>query len=199
MAESDIHRILMVSVIERLGARFASRTDVYVSGNLMVYYAEGQPKKFLAPDCFVVFGVRSGPREIYQSWAEGKLPDVVFEFTSKTTHDEDLKDKFQVYQNVWRVKEYFLFDPRDEYLKPPLRGYRLQRGELRPMKLTNGVLTSKVLGITLARDGTRLLLRDATTGHELLTAAEQQAATAEAEIARLKAELAALRRGANPT
>jgi Uma2 family endonuclease len=187
MAESDIHRILMVSVIERLSAWFASRTDVYVSGNLMVYYMEGEPKKFLAPDCFVVFGVPPGPREVYKSWVEGKLPDVVFEFTSKTTKKEDLQDKFQVYQNIWRVKEYFLFDPRDEYLKPPLRGYRLNRGELKPMRLVNGVLTSKVLGITLARDGTRLLLRDATTGEELLTPAE-------AEIARLKAELAALRR-----
>ena len=48
MAETDLHRILMMSVIDRLAAYFAPRGDVYVSGNLMVYYEEGEPRTFEA-------------------------------------------------------------------------------------------------------------------------------------------------------
>ncbi len=194
MAETDLHRILMTDVIARLTAWFAPRRDVYVSGNLMVYYEEGEPRTFLAPDCFVAFGVRPGQRDFYKSWVEGKLPDVVFEFTSKSTQKEDLEEKYRVYQDVWRVKEYYLFDPRGEYLDPPLTGLRRTRGRFRPIPSVGGVYTSDLLGLTLARDGGRLILRDAATGQPLLTEAEQRAAAAEAEVARLKAELDALRR-----
>ena len=34
-----------------------TRPDVYVSGNNFVYYEEGDPKKRVSPDCYVVFGV----------------------------------------------------------------------------------------------------------------------------------------------
>jgi Uma2 family endonuclease len=200
MAETDLHRILMTSVIDRLAAYFAPREDVYVSGNLMVYYEEGEPRTFLAPDCFVAFGVKPGRRDFYKSWVEGKLPDVVFEFTSKSTKNDDLEEKYRIYQDVWRVKEYYLFDPRGEYLDPPLTGLSRTRGKFHAIPRVRGVYTSELLGLTLAADGSRLVLRDAATGRELLTEAElrveaeQRAATAEAEIARLKAELAALRR-----
>ncbi|MGL6096597.1 MAG: Uma2 family endonuclease, partial [Fimbriiglobus sp.] len=134
-----------------------------------------------------------------------KLPDVVFEITSARTQDMDLGGKWDIYQDVWKVKEYFLFDPLDEYLDPPLLGYRLVKGEFQPINPVGGVLASKALGITIARDGPRLILRDAKTGAELLTrdelkaarqiaAAEQKASAAEAEVARLTAELAALRK-----
>jgi Uma2 family endonuclease len=191
MAETDLHRILMVDLISRLQERYAGRKDVYVSGNLFVYYVEGEPHKVLAPDCFVAFGVPSGLRETFKTWEEGAYPAAVFEFTSKTTQREDLFNKFTTYQDVWRVKEYFLFDPYEEYLEPSLVGYRLTRGKLKQIKSAQGSVSSKVLGITLSRDGNRLVIRDSVSGKELLT---PEAAKAEAEIARLKAEIAALRR-----
>lgn len=194
MAESDWHYRLLVDVRERLAARYADRPDVYVSGNLMVYYEEGKPQVFLAPDGLVVFGVPNRLRPWYKTWEEGRYPDVVFEFTSKSTKKDDLGRKFRVYQDVWKVKEYFLFDPLAEYLKPSLQGYRLVRGKFAPLKPSNGSLTSRMLDITLTADGARLVMRDAATGRELLTEAQQRAAVAEAENARLRAELAALRR-----
>ena len=45
IAESDLHRRLLNDVIERLIERYSSRTDVYVSGNLLVYYKAGDPRK----------------------------------------------------------------------------------------------------------------------------------------------------------
>ena len=94
MAETDVHRKVMTDLIDRLIARYAHRDDMYVSGNLLVYYFEGKPEKCLAPDCFVVFGVPAGDRRTYKTWEEGKFPDVVFEITSKKTKKEEkLKDK----------------------------------------------------------------------------------------------------------
>ena len=194
VAETDVHIDLVLDLRERLKARYASNPDVYVAGNLLVYYVEGAPKVSLAPDGFVVFGVPNRSRRSYKVWNEGRYPDVVFEFTSARTQDNDLGDKFDIYQNVWRVKEYFVFDPLAEYLDPPLIGFRMAQGELQPIKPVKAALTSKVLGLALSRDGNRLILRDAATGAHVLTAVEQRAAAAEAENARLKAELAALRK-----
>ena len=201
MAETDVHIDLVAGIRERLKARYADDPNVYVAGNLFVYYVEGDPAAALAPDGFVVFGVPKRTRRSYRVWREGRYPDVVFEFTSARTQDKDLGDKFDTYRDVWKVKEYFLFDPLEEYLDPSLVGYRLVRGEFQPIKPVKGTLTSKALGLTLSRDGARLILRDTTTGAEVLTAAEQRAAkaerraaAAEAKAARLEAELAALRK-----
>ncbi len=166
---------------------------MYAGGNLLIYYVEGRPRVSLSPDGFVVFGVPAGDRRVYKSWDEGKLPDVVFEFTSRTTEREDIEDKFAIYQDVWKVKEYFLFDPTTDYLDPPLVGYRRVKGKLAALGPPGGPLVSKVLGLHLSADGARMRMHDAATGEELLTAAERSE-RAEAEVARLKAELAALRK-----
>jgi Uma2 family endonuclease len=201
MAETSTHRKVMIDLMDRLTTWFADDPSVLVEGNLFVYFEEGNPRRVLAPDCFVAFGVGNHDRDTFKTWEEGRFPDVVFEITSPTTSRDDLGNKFQTYQNEWRVKEYFLFDPLEEYLDPPLLGYRMSRRELRPTKPAGGRLRSKTLGITLERDGPRLLLRDAGTAKELPLAGEKalnrerrRRKAAEAEVARLKAELAALRK-----
>lgn len=193
MAETDIHRDIMVDLIYRLKARYEGQ-DVYVSGNLLVYYVEGKPGKCLTPDCFVALGVRPFDRRTFKTWEEGKFPDVVFEITSRKTKREDQGSKLRVYQDVWKVKELFMFDPTEDYLEPSLLGYRLVRGEFKQVKPTGGRITSKELGVTLERDGTRLLLRDVTTGEPVLTRAE----AAEAELARVRKELEDLRKKQSP-
>ena len=57
MAETDLHRAEMTDLIAMLEARYADRADVYVSGNLLLYYRQGDPRAAVAPDVFVVFGV----------------------------------------------------------------------------------------------------------------------------------------------
>jgi Uma2 family endonuclease len=208
MAETDVHRDAMFDLIERLKARYSGRDDVYVSGNLLVYYAEGKPKLCLAPDCFVAFGVPNHQRRTFKTWAEGTFPAVVFEVTSESTELEDTQTKFHTYQDVWKVRELFYFDPTGDYLPERLAGYRLSRGKFKPLTPTAGRLTSTELGITLEAVGQGLILREAKTGRELLLAGEQEARAArrklakqrkdaaalEAEIEQLKAELAALKR-----
>jgi Uma2 family endonuclease len=211
MAETDVHRQDMVDLIDTLGHHFAHEPRVYVSGNLLLYYVEGNPRKHVAPDVLVAFDVpKVPPRDYYLVWKEGKAPDVIFEITSKSTKREDKKTKKELYRDVLEVTEYFQFDPTEDYLKPPLQGFRLVDGEYISIELVNGRLPSQVLGLHLERDGKELRLFDPVTGLRLLTAEERaeaekrlrEAAEAERQMIakdndRLRQEIEALRRRSN--
>jgi Uma2 family endonuclease len=201
MAETELHLKDMIDTIQVLDDHFAPRPDVYVCGNLLLYYEEGNPKKQLAPDVLVAFGVPKKPnRDYFLVWKEGKAPDVVVEITSKSTRRKDRKTKFAIYRDILKVPEYFLFDPRAEYLDPPLQGFRLLGGDYVPIEAVDGRLPSEVLGLYLERDGERLRLFDPAAGRRLLTRLERadverrRAEAAEAERRRLADEVERLRR-----
>jgi Uma2 family endonuclease len=59
----------------------------------------------------------------------------VIEVTSQSTREGDLYDKLEIYRDRIRVLEYFLFDPRGEYLDPVLQGYRLPGGQYAPLAM----------------------------------------------------------------
>jgi Uma2 family endonuclease len=173
LAETDWHRNLMMDLILTLQRFYAGEDQVYVSGNLLVFYAPGDRRRHLSPDVFVVKGVAKRLRDNYLVWKEGRGPDVVIELTSASTREEDLNKKMLLYRDVLRVPEYFLFDPKREYLDPPMQGYRLQNGQYEPI---DGRLPSEVLGLHLERDGWALRLYNPTTGERLTTTAESMRA-----------------------
>ena len=158
----------------------------------------------MAPDVFVVQGVAKRERRIYRLWEEAQPPAVVVEITSRGSRLEDLGTKRAVYAMLG-VREYFLYDPLGEYLRPPLQGYLLQEGEYERLSPGGeGELTSQALGVELRLEAGRLRVVDSTTGERLLTPAEAQDArraeaaarrAAEAELEQLRAELARLRGG----
>jgi Uma2 family endonuclease len=208
MAETDVHRDDVVDMIETLKYHFAEHPDVYVTGNLLLFYVEGNPRKQIAPDVFVVRGVEKKDRDHFLVWKEGKGPDVVVEITSKSTRRTDQKKKRELYREVLRVPEYFQFDPTEDYLKPPLQGFRLIEGQYVPIEAVNGRLPSEVLGLHFERDGRKLRLFNPATGARLLTLAERseraewRAEAAEArrqqiaaENEQLRLEIEAMRRG----
>ena len=126
---------------------------MYVSGNLLVYYEEGNPGASVAPDVFVVLGVSGADRPIYRLWEEAKEPDFVLEITSRTTYREDQGRKRELYRSLG-VREYWQYDPTRDYLEPPLQGLELSAGEYRRLpgrELTDGTLAvaSVVLGLEL--------------------------------------------------
>jgi hypothetical protein len=136
----------------------------------------------------VTLGIPKLPlRDTYLVWNEGKAPDVAIEVSSRKTRREDVRTKFELYRDVLKVREYFLFDPRAEYLKPPLQGYRLRKGDYVPIPEAAGRLPSKVLGLHLERDGEWLRLYDPATGQWLLTSPEVRQKLAEAEATTKKA------------
>ena len=202
MAETDVHIDALLYLREALKDYFRDAPQVYVAGNMLLYYEEGNPAACVAPDVFVVQGVAKRERRTYKLWEEGQPPAVVFEITSRGSRLEDLGTKRVVYAMLG-VREYFLYDPLGEYLRPPLQGYRLQEGEYqRLLPGGEGELVSQVLGVELRVEAGRLRVIDPA---RLLTPAEAQAArraeaaarrAAEAELERLRAELARLRGGA---
>ncbi len=207
MAETDTHRRIMVDLIQTLQDFYAADPMVYVSGDLMLFYEEGDRRKHLAPDVFVVKGVPKEPlREYYLLWNEGKGPDLVVEVTSKTIRREDRTKKPAVYRDILKVPEFFLFDPFEDYLDPPFQGHRRVRGRYIPIQSVRGRLPSAVLGLHLERGGPELRLYDPETGRRLPTRAEKlleaeaklgrseiRLDRAEAEIGRLRGELEELR------
>jgi Uma2 family endonuclease len=203
MAETEVHRDLMVDLIQTLKAHFEAVPDVYVSGNLMLFYEEGNKRKHISPDVFAVRGIPKGLREYYLTWEEGKGPDVALEITSKSTRSVDVKKKMALYRDVLGIAEYFLFDPYQDYLTPPMQGYRLVDGEYEQIGTVARRLPSEVLGLHLERDGTQLRLFDPATGQRLPTTLERaeaerlRADQAELENAQLREELEALRRRKN--
>ncbi|BAP56614.1 hypothetical protein THII_2317 [Thioploca ingrica] len=207
MAESDFQRKPLTYLVEALDLHFQTQPEVYVSGNLLIYYQPGNPKASVAPDVFIVFGVPKRLRRIYQTWVEGKAPQVIIEITSHTTKTKDDKDKPLLYQRLG-VAEYFQYDPTGDYLRPALRGRRLnelqQYQEMSIETLTNGTLslTSPLLGLDLHLHQGQLRLFNPLNGDYLLTYAESESArrTAEAQvqedqakIKQLEAELARFR------
>ena len=134
-----------------------------------------------SPDVFVVHGIANYLRDYYLVWEEGKGPDVAIELTSSLTRAEDTKKKFKLYQDVLKVSEYFLFDPKGDYLKPPLQGYRLTRGLYVPIRPVRDRLPSRILGLHLERSGDRLRLHDPAKGAWLPTRHER-ALEAEAKL-----------------
>jgi Uma2 family endonuclease len=212
MAETDVHIDALIYLREALKDHFRNAPQIYVAGNMLLYYEEGNPAACVAPNVFVVQGVARRERRIYRLWEEGQPPAVVFEITSRGTRLEDLGTKRAVYAMLG-VQEYFLYDPLAEYLRPPVQGYQLQEGEYQRLQPGGeGELASQVLGVELRVEAGRLRVVDPTTGERLLTpaeaqaarraeatarrAAEARAAQAEAELEQLRAELARLRGGA---
>jgi Uma2 family endonuclease len=194
MAETEDHRDLMIDLIWTLKAYPPIARRFYISGNLLLYYERGNKRRHVSPDLFAVRGLSQHRRRYYLLWEEGKSPEAVVEPTSKSTRKEDLVTKFELYRDTLKVKEYFLFDPHQEYLRPPLQGFRLVRGEFVPIKPVNGRLPSKVLGLHLEAQRGVLRFWDPATGKLLPTPKELQerAETAQREeaAARQRAEAA---------
>jgi Uma2 family endonuclease len=202
MAETDRHYRLMTELRLALERWFQADPNVYVSGNLLLFYEEGNRRRHVSPDVFVVFGVPKRERINYLLWEEGHGPNAVIALTSSSTRREDTRQKFDLYRDVLRVPEYFLFDPFGDYLSPRFQGFRLTSGEYRPMRPQGGRMRSRRLGLWLEPDGDDLRLVDPETGTRLPTTTEVQAAAdrtraAEAEVERLRAENAALRKRPN--
>jgi Uma2 family endonuclease len=199
MAETDVHRDLMVDLIQTLQERHATDPDVYVSGNILLFYEEGNRRRHVSPDVLFVRGIEKKQRENYLAWLEGKYPDLVIELTSGSTRSVDTKKKFALYRDVLRVPEYIMFDPFEDYLWPSMVGYRLVEGRYDVIGWVDGRLPSEVLGLHLERDGSSLRLHDPTTGLRLPTLQEKaeaerlRADQAQEENARLRQELEALR------
>ncbi|MDE0451574.1 MAG: Uma2 family endonuclease [Gammaproteobacteria bacterium] len=188
LAENDWQLKAILDAFDVLNLRYLDRPDVYVSSDLLIYYEEGDPRKRVAPDVFVVFGAAKHNRMVYKLWEEPKAPDFVLEVASRNTWRQDLGRKRALYAELG-VREYWLFDPKDEYFNPVLQGLVLQGRTYHPLpafvEVENGARTlrSDALGLELWVENDVLRFRDPTTGEVLQNLAEATATLTEATAA----------------
>ena len=109
-----------------------------MSGDLFIYYEEGNPRARVAPDVFVAFGVSSHKRPSYKLWEEGVVPAFVMEVASVSTWREDDGRKAKLYERLG-VPEYWQYDPTGEYLGLRLKGRRLVEGAYVPQPVVESI------------------------------------------------------------
>jgi Uma2 family endonuclease len=233
--ENEREYFQIVLLYEALEQYWRGRRDFYMGGNMFVYYSPEQAHEILAeeadparprrafrgPDLFIVLDVDgSFRRQKWVVWDEGgRYPDVIFEFLSPSTRRIDQTTKKTLYEQTFKTREYYWYDPFDPR---EFQGWRLD-SDNRYHAMTpdaRGWIWSPALQLWIGRwEGTyrrdqttwlrfydpedrlvmtsgeiaEIALQQAEMTKQWAEAAEQQAAAAEAELARLRAELARLR------
>ena len=191
MAVSDLHRLILTRTLQVLDAYFEASPEVYVSGDILMYYVEGDPRQSVSPDVLVAFGLGKKPRRSYLVWNEGKVPDFAMEFSSKGTYRNDLGRKMELYASLG-IQDYFLYDAEGLYLSSPIMGFTLVDGLYVPISANpDGGLHSAVLGLDFHVGDVGLGIYDPVANAWLQTPAES--AIARAEIAETRADREATR------
>ena len=181
MAASDLHRQRLMWTLQTLETHFTAHPEVYISGDILMYYEKGVPRRVVSPDVLVVFGIGRGPRRTYKVWEEGKTPDFVMEFSSESTYENDLTGKLALYAEL-EIQNYVLYDAESLYLPSPLMGFQLVNGEYIEIALdVDGGLYSSVLGLAFHIRDEGLGIYDPVASEWLQTPAEAAETRAEQE------------------
>jgi Uma2 family endonuclease len=201
VAETFAHLYAILMTIEVLRLYLQGQRAT-VLGNQFLYYEQGNPSKRVAPDVFVIFDVEPGGRDNYKIWEEVSVPSITFEMTSPGTKMEDEGPKKQLYAQIG-VQEYWQFDPKGEWIKEQLRGYRLENGEYQlitenislvlqlRLEVDNSLISSPTALVAFYRldTGEKLLLP--VEMQAKMRIAEQDVTSAQQEVLELSAQLAA--------
>ena len=203
MSATEFHG-RQISILSNQLNDYFSRGDTlaYVGTDSFVYYQEGDIRKFVAPDVFVVLGVPSEPlRRSFYTWAEGAAPTVVFEFLSDSTAKEDRTEKMRRYFSEIGIHEYFIHQPEGK--RPPeFRGWRRKGTGYEAIPPDErGALYSKALNLLFSTEELpnelRFMRPYLPDGTPLVTLTESkdetEAARADAAEARADADLATRR------
>jgi hypothetical protein len=182
VAETYDHLYAILTTLEVLKQYLAGR-QATVLANQFLYYAQGFPKVRTAPDVMVIFDVAPGGRDNYKTWEEGQVPVVIFEMTSPSTQDQDKTFKKTLYEQLG-VQEYWLFDPKGEWIAEKLQGYRLREDTYTPITDSR----SEPLQLRLTVEGKLISFYREDTGEKLLIPDELVAALNQETQARLLAE-----------
>jgi Uma2 family endonuclease len=194
--ESPWHLASITLMIETLNYLWRDRTDFFCGGNMFLYYSRDHVRSedFKGPDFFFVGGVdRFRPREFWVVWEEdGKYPDLIIEYLSRTTAQVDRTIKKTLYEQTFRTPEYFIYDPDQHRLE----GWHLVGEKYQPMiPNERGWLWSNVLQLWLGnwtgeyqgQRGTWLRCYDS-KGQLIAIWGEAEKQKAEAEHLRAEAE-----------
>ena len=153
---------------------------------MFLYYEEGVPQSVVTPDVFVVTRTHKRHlRYIFQTWVEGRVPELVLEVMSPSSVRRDTVEKYELYKSLG-VREYWIYDPTEEgFLYPRLRGYALVGGEYRPIDIEEAdgkyVGMSDALGLEFHANAQWFRFFNPISGEYLPDYQENQQAQVEAE------------------
>ncbi len=126
--ETIWHVAAMSLLIDCLNYHWRDCNDFFCGGDMFVYFNIdfSKARDFRGPDFLVVKGVdKARPRSGWVVWEEGgKYPDFILELVSPCSENTDRVIKKQIYQDIFRTTEYFLYDPRTNETE----GWRLIAG-----------------------------------------------------------------------
>ncbi|UFP95757.1 Uma2 family endonuclease [Gloeobacter morelensis] len=199
VAETFVHLYALLTILEVL-KQYLEGQQATVLANQFLYFIEGNPRARVAPDVMVIFGVAPGGRDHYKLWEEGgQVPAVIVEVTSKSTQEKDKAFKKMLYERLG-VHEYWLFDPKGEWIAGQLQGYRLVPVEVdgEQEELYTPIVDGRIapLGLRVAVDGQLLAFFREDTRAKLFLPSElhaelrRTAALLEQEYARAERERA---------
>ena len=208
MAETPRHQRVMIDCMDIMQSHFRGFADVYIGGNMMLYYEEGNPRKSISPDVFMVRGVSKQELRTYKTWEQQPTLDFVLEVASPSTYTRDFNEKMEIYAKILKVKEYCIYDPYHE-IEPYFIGFRLVGEAYEEIPFVNERIPSEVLGLELGEHDGVLRLYDPVKGEWLYPSgerldevesrleeeararqeAESRAQHAEAELEKLRAAL----------
>lgn len=219
VTQSEPHFKFLILLATLLRGHYEFRDDVLVTGDMKILWGiPGLPDP--SPDIAVIPGVRQKDdpsRGSFDVLKEGARPCLIIEVVSAADPEvrrNDYENKVEIYQQAG-IAEYLILDPPTPTTRGRLlwTGYRLGAdGRYRRIEPDlEGRLLSETTRLLFGvdSDGKTLLIVDAQTSQRLLEpahqalreaearkAAEERAREANAEIARLRAELERLKNSA---
>jgi Uma2 family endonuclease len=171
----------------------------FVGADQFIYYGEHEPTLRVAPDIYVLPGVRPDTRVTsWKTWDKGIVPSFVLEIVSKDW-EKDYVEAPEKYAAIG-VPEVVIFDPMPARHSEGVTWQVFRRVGDRPLRRVEASqgdrLRSKALGCFLrvvgSGDGVRLRLGSGPRGDDLFPTAEEAERTAkEAAIVAGDAERAA--------
>ncbi len=136
--QSPIFRRVLIP----LEGYFRDVPGAHVNGNTILYYVEGDPRRSVSPDCYVVFALSEAAihslslegNNTYLLWEVGKPPEFVLEIASGSTARTDLGRKRDLYAELG-ISEYWRYDASGgDFYGEPLVGEHLVDGEYRRLE-----------------------------------------------------------------
>lgn len=148
------HHQQMRLLIEMTLVLWRDRTDYVVGGNNFIYYSleqaeavvDDRPNAYRGPDFFIITGVDpTVEREKWVGWLENyKYPDLIVELLSRRTARMDRTIKKEIYQNIFKTREYFWYNAYSREFE----GFEWVNGVYVPKaRNERGWMWSEVLGV----------------------------------------------------
>jgi hypothetical protein len=192
---SELLRPLLGRVLVELGIK------AFVGADQFIFYEQYNPRKVVAPDVYVMPGFSPDIEvDCWKTWETGVAPSFALEVVSRD-HRKD-SERSPVRYAELGAKELVIFDPKFNDRRGRVRWllYRAlpKRGLVKVEATDTDRVYSKSLRLWLRAVGegphTRVRLAKGPRGDALIPTADEIAATVEAENARLRAEIARLKR-----